>query len=104
VPAMAADTTTAPKHSDPSVAVVVDQFRVSDGIANGSLPSGEIEPSVTLALVPSESSSGGGLGIHQPGSITCGFAIVRQPASGTARDRAKCPAVARFTSVDRSAA
>jgi len=42
------------------------------------------------------SSSSGGLGIHQPGSITCGFAVMRQPASGTARDRATCPAVARF--------
>lgn len=42
-------------------------------------------------------SSGDGLGIHQPGSMTRGFASPRQPASGRARDRAKCPAVARFT-------
>lgn len=41
-------------------------------------------------------SSGDGLGIHQPGSMTRGFASPRQPASGRARDRAKCPAVARF--------
>lgn|SRR5579872_561503 len=40
-------------------------------------------------------SSGGGLGIHQPGSMTRGFALQRQPASGRARDRAICPAVAR---------
>jgi hypothetical protein len=39
--------------------------------------------------------SGDGLGNHQPGSMTCGFAIARQPASGRARDRARCPAVAR---------
>lgn len=42
------------------------------------------------------SSSGDGLGIHQPGSMTRGFAVERQPASGRARDRAMCPAVARF--------
>jgi hypothetical protein len=41
-------------------------------------------------------SSGDGLGIHQPGSMTRGFAVERQPASGRARDRAMCPAVARF--------
>ena len=40
-------------------------------------------------------SSGDGLGNHQPGSMTCGFGIDRQPASGRARDRAICPAVAR---------
>jgi hypothetical protein len=44
---------------------------------------------------PAIYSSSDGLGNHQPGSITCGFAIVRQPASGRARDRARCPAVAR---------
>lgn len=41
-------------------------------------------------------SSGDGLGNHQPGSMTRGFASQRQPASGRARDRAICPAVARF--------
>lgn len=41
-------------------------------------------------------SSGDGLGIHQPGSMTRGFAFRRQPASGRARQRAMCPAVARF--------
>ena len=40
-------------------------------------------------------SSGDGLGIHEPGSNTRGFAVMRQPASGRARDRAICPAVAR---------
>lgn len=69
---------------------------VSDGAFAGSLPLGEIEPSVTLACPPSESSSGDGLGIHQPGSMTRGFASRRQPPSGRARDRAICPAVARF--------
>lgn len=41
-------------------------------------------------------SSGDGFGIHQPGSMTRGFASPRQPASGRARDRAMCPAVVRF--------
>jgi len=41
-------------------------------------------------------SSGDGLGFHQPGSMTRGFASLRQPPSGRARDRATCPAVARF--------
>jgi len=41
-------------------------------------------------------SSGDGLGIQQPGSMTRGFASRRQPPSGRARDRAMCPAVARF--------
>lgn len=45
--------------------------------------------------VPATSSSDG-LGIHQPGSMTRGFAIAHQPASGRARKRAMCPAVARF--------
>lgn len=68
---------------------------VSDGVVCGSLPSGEIEPAVTLASPPSESSSGDGLGIHQPRSMPRGFASLRQPASGRARKRAMCPAVAR---------
>lgn len=45
------------------------------------------------------SSSGRGLGIHQPGSNTRGFAIAHQPPSGRARDRAMCPAAARSLSV-----
>jgi hypothetical protein len=57
---------------------------------------------VTAGETALNSSSGDGLGNHQPGSMTCGFAIARQPASGRARDRAICPAVARF--IDRSAA
>jgi len=48
------------------------------------------------------SSSGDGLGIQQPGSMTRGFASRRQPPSGRARDRATCPAVARF--IERRAA
>lgn len=40
-------------------------------------------------------SSGDGLGIHQPGSNTRGFASARQPASGRAAEAAMCPAVAR---------
>lgn len=50
---------------------------------------------VTAGETAPNSSSGDGLGIHQPGSNTRGFAIERQPASGRARYRAKCPAVAR---------
>lgn len=49
---------------------------------------------VSSNLTPA-TSSGDGLGIHQPGSMTRGFASPRQPASGRARDRAMCPAVAR---------
>lgn len=52
-----------------------------------------------------EFSSGGGLGIHQPGSMTWGGRIAPPAPSGRARDRAKCPAVARYNSViTRSAA
>jgi hypothetical protein len=51
---------------------------------------------------PRDFSSGDGLGIQQPGSMTRGFASLRQPPSGRARDRAMCPAVARF--IDRRAA
>lgn len=47
----------------------------------------------SLAL---NSSSGGGLGIHQPGSNTRGFAASRQSPSGRAAEAATCPAVARF--------
>jgi hypothetical protein len=54
--------------------------------------------SMRRCLINSNFSSGDGLGNHQPGSMTCGFASRRQPASGRARDRAICPAVARFTS------
>lgn len=48
------------------------------------------EPSIKFPL-------GGGLGIHEPGSITWGFAASRrrQSPSGRARNRAICPAVAR---------
>lgn len=40
-------------------------------------------------------SSGDGLGIHQPGSITRGTRAKVKTPSGRARDRAMCPAVAR---------
>lgn len=40
-------------------------------------------------------SSGDGLGIHQPGSNTRGGFFTATAPSGRARDRAKCPAVAR---------
>jgi hypothetical protein len=46
-------------------------------------------------------SSGDGLGIHLPGSMTRGFAAERQPASGRARDRAICPAVTRSSFCNR---
>jgi hypothetical protein len=41
------------------------------------------------------SSSGDGLGNHQPGSITWGGQVRTPAPSGRARDRARCPAVAR---------
>lgn len=44
-------------------------------------------------------SSGGGLGIQQPGSMTRGFASQRQPPSGRADESAMCPAAARFIDV-----
>lgn len=40
-------------------------------------------------------SSGDGLGIHQPGSMTRGTRAKVKTPSGRARDRAMCPAVAR---------
>lgn len=51
-------------------------------------------------------SSSDGLGTHQPGSITCGFAITRQPASGRADKSAMCTAVnsAAVARFNRSAA
>src|SRR6185437_6717722 len=61
---------------------------VSDGVALSSLPSGESEPSVTLALAPSGFSSGGGLGIHEPGSQTWGGFLIATAPSGRARQRA----------------
>jgi len=42
------------------------------------------------------SSSGDGLGNHQPGSHTWGGQVRTPAPSGRARDRARCPAVARF--------
>jgi len=48
------------------------------------------------------SSSGDGLGILEPGSMTRGFASRHQPPSGRARERAMCPAVARSFSVRRA--
>jgi hypothetical protein len=53
---------------------------VSDGGLTRSLPSGEIEPSVTLAAAPVN-------------DMWVRFSA--SPASGRARDRARCPAVAR---------
>lgn len=75
VPAMAVDTAAAPDFSDRPVAVVVHLF-----------------------------SSGGGLGIHEPGSQTSGgFLRVTTARSGRARDRAKCPAPARCSYAGRAA-
>jgi hypothetical protein len=45
------------------------------------------------------SSSGRGLGIHQPGSNTRGGRSATPAPSGRARDRAKCPAAARSSSL-----
>lgn len=72
------------------------QNKVSDGSFTGSLPSGEIEPSVTLASLPSGFTSSDGLGNHQPGSMTWGDRFAMTAPSGRARNRAICPAVARF--------
>jgi hypothetical protein len=65
---------------------------VSDGVLSSSRET-ETEPSATLASAPSEFSSGDGLGIQQPGSITWGGREPTPAPSGRARDRAKCPAV-----------
>ncbi len=59
--------------------------------AHPVMPGSQGFESLTAAIY----GSGGGLGIQQPGSMTCGFAIMRQPASGRADESAKCPAVAR---------
>lgn len=56
---------------------------------------------VSSNLTPA-TSSGDGLGIHQPGSMTRGTRAKVKTPSGRARDRAICPAVARF--IDRRAA
>jgi hypothetical protein len=58
-------------------------------------PFGGHDRLLSSAGILARSSSGDGLGIHQPGSHTRGFAVARQPASGRARQRAICPAVAR---------
>ncbi len=49
---------------------------------------------VSSNLTPA-TSSGGGLGIHQPGSMTRGGDLLATAPSGRARLRAMCPAVAR---------
>jgi hypothetical protein len=49
---------------------------------------------VTAGKTALHFSSGDGLGIHQPGSITWVGDIVATGPSGRARDRAMCPAVA----------
>jgi hypothetical protein len=79
-----------------AIAGAVDFF--SDGALVRSLPSGEIEPSVTSASAPSESSSGDGLGNLEPGSITSGDRFAVTAGSGRARNRAICPAVTGFNS------
>ena len=48
-------------------------------------------------------SSGSGLGIHEPGSNTRGFAIAHQPPSGRAAEAAMCPAAVRSFLAGRSA-
>jgi hypothetical protein len=56
-----------------------------------------VGPSVTRTSSPlrCNSSSGGGLGIQQPGSMTWGDRYAMPAPSGRARDRAICPAAAR---------
>jgi hypothetical protein len=51
----------------------------------------------TRKCVPHHSSSGGGLGILEPGSNTRGGSLYATAPSGRARDRATCPAAARFS-------
>ncbi len=57
-----------------------------------------IKPRAGVAPGPQDFSSGDGLGNHQPGSNTWGGRNTRPAPSGRARDRAICPAVARFKS------
>jgi len=72
---------------------------VVDGPTTLALQAGTV---VTAGETAPNSSSGDGLGIHQPRSMTRGTRAKVKTPSGRARDRAMCPAVARF--VDRRAA
>lgn len=53
----------------------------------------------TRKCVPHKFSSGDGLGIQQPGSMTWGDRLAMPAPSGRARDRAICPAVARSSTM-----
>jgi hypothetical protein len=53
--------------------------------------------SLSIQRSSANSSSGGGLGIQQPGSHTSGGFFTATARSGRARERAICPAAARFT-------
>ncbi len=73
------------------------EFTVRRRVFKALFRSGESDPIVRAGCRGAETliSSGGGLGIHEPGSNTRGFASRRQSPSGRARNRAMCPAVAR---------
>jgi hypothetical protein len=82
-------------------------------LTNGQVPAGNgglrhlhhgrsgLPPVLALGTARCSTSSGGGLGIHQPGSNTRGGFFAATAPSGRARDRAMCPAAARS---DRRAA
>ena len=76
----------------------------SSDVRSRRFPRGH-DPVICRTDVRSFHSSGGGLGIHEPGSMTWGFQRLTQrdqSPSGRARDRAMCPAVARSSSRGRS--
>lgn len=68
--------------------------------ASNYRPHRQFMPSSVFGSLKNDNfSSRGGLGIHQPGSNTRGDRLGAMTApSGRARDRAKCPAAARFNS------
>ncbi len=92
--AIPADTATAPNTSDPSVAVVVNRSHFCGGGAAAARLAHNQE--VTGASPVPATSSGDGLGNHQPGSITSGGSLYATARSGRALESARCPAVARF--------
>lgn len=69
--------------------------QTSSSPASASRQRGRFSRSTARGLSGANSSSGGGLGIQQPGSMTRGGSAATPAPSGRARDRAICPAVAR---------
>jgi hypothetical protein len=68
----------------------------TDGDRMSELAAQHVTSADVAAPIDHFFSSGDGLGIHQPGSNTRGGDLVATAPSGRARDRAMCPAVARF--------